>query len=302
MLSAATNHRLLHALPPAWRKRVRYGVWFFRISRWSNLVLLSAALYLAALFLLEPEAALLARLGSWRLLVAVTATACITAGGYIINDYFDVQIDRINRPGTLIVGRKVHRRKALLLHGMLTAAGVLLGLLASPKVAALQVLAAGCLYLYSAVLKRSPGWGNVLVAMLTSAGLLVPWLLFGQAKPMLWVYIAFCFLISLIREVVKDAEDMRGDATFGCRTLPIVYGLPRTRQLVYALLGLLSLAALALPAYLGSPVAVYNLMLVLPITFFALQLRVADTRLQFRSLSSLAKSMMALGVLGMLIA
>jgi 4-hydroxybenzoate polyprenyltransferase len=285
-----------------WRRRVRYVLWFLRISRWSNVVLLSAALYLTAIFLLNPVDGKLERLLSWRLLVGVVATACVTAGGYIINDYFDVQIDRVNRPQALIVGRRVPRRKALILHWVLSTVGVLLGLLAGQKVGALEVVAASFLYLYSAVLKRSAGWGNVLVSALTASALLVPWLLFGHAREELWIYVAFSFLISLLREIIKDAEDMRGDAAFGCRTLPIVYGLPKIRKVVYVLLGLLLGAAILLPILTSSLVAIYNLVLLVPAITFALHLQKADTRHDFRRLSQLAKGIMALGVLGMFLA
>jgi 4-hydroxybenzoate polyprenyltransferase len=284
------------------RRRLRFLAWFFRISRWGNVLLLSATLYLAAVFLLNPTDAKLERLLNWRLLLAVVATACITAGGYIINDYFDVQIDSINRPAAQLVGRRVPRRRALLLHGLLRALGVLLGLLASYKVGVLELIAANLLYLYSAKLKRSAGWGNALVAFLTAAGLLVPWLLFGHARPVLWAYFVFCFLISFLREIVKDAEDMRGDAAYGCRTLPIVFGLPTTRLWVQGLLFGLLLAALGLPLLSGSWAAAYNTVLLVPAYYFLQDLQMADTRQDFRRLSRLAKIMMALGVLGMVVA
>lgn len=300
-MSAVTlPQRILLTLPVGARKRIRQVVWFFRISRWGNVVLLCATLYLTAVFLLNPQDALLDRLLSLRLLVAVVATACVTAGGYIINDYFDVQIDRVNRPGSLLVGRRVPRRGALLLHWTLSTVGVLLGVVASQKVGLLELVAASLLYLYSAVLKRSPGWGNALVAALTAAALLVPWLLFGHGRPVLWSYVAFSFLISMIREIVKDAEDMRGDAAFGCRTLPIVYGLPAVRRWLYGLMGLLIVSCIALPASAASPAAVYNLVLLVPAGYFLARLPKADTRIEFRRLSSLAKGIMALGVLGML--
>jgi len=281
---------------------VRYVWWFLRISRWGNILLLSAGLYLVAVYLLNPADAKLERLFSWRLFAGVVATGCITAGGYIINDYFDVQIDRINRPAGQLVGRRVPRRRALLFHWLLSAAGVLLGLLAGLKVAGLEIVAAALLYLYSAVLKKSAGWGNVLVAALTAVGLLVPWLLFGHARPMLWIYVLFCFLVSLLRELVKDAEDMRGDAAYGCLTIPLKYGLPATRRLATGLLFALLLAALGLPVFSGSWLAAYNTVLLVPAYFFMRQLPVADTRQDFRRLSALAKLMMALGVLGMVLA
>ena len=287
----------------SWRKRVRYVIWFLRMSRWSNVLLLSAALYLTAVFLLFPQEAVLERLFSWRLLVAVVATGCVTAGGYIINDYFDVQIDRINRPNSLIISRRVPRRRALVLHWTLSTVGVLLGLLAGQKVGALELVAASLLYIYSAALKRSPGWGNVLVAGLTASALLVPWLLFGHARQELWIYIGFSFVISLIREIIKDAEDMRGDAAFGCKTLPIVYGLSIIRKWIYFMMGLLLVAAIVLPLLIGAYwVSAFNLFLLIPIVSFSISLKTADTRQDFRRLSRLAKTIMAIGVMSMVMA
>jgi 4-hydroxybenzoate polyprenyltransferase len=304
MTTAAARPAQAHISGQAlvWRRRARYLVWFFRISRGGNVVLLTVAIYCAAIFLLNPEQARLERLFHWRLFVAAVATACVAAGGYIINDYFDVQIDRINRPTQQLVGKRVPRRRALLLHWILSTVGVLLGVWAGQKVGLLELVAASLLYLYSAVLKRSPGWGNALIAGLTASGLLVPWLIFGHARPVLWVYVGFSFLVSMLREIIKDAEDMRGDAAFGCRTIPLVYGLPTTRRWARTLLVLLVAAAIGLPVLTNSMAALYNLVLLAPAFYFIKDLQGADTRHDFRKLSRLAKIIMALGVLGMVVA
>jgi 4-hydroxybenzoate polyprenyltransferase len=284
------------------RRRLRYWVYLMQLSRMGNLILLGTSIYLAAIFLVAPATPYLGKLLSLKLLCSAIATACITAGGYILNDYFDVQIDGINRPASRIVGREVSRRRALMWHMVLTATGLLFSLAGGLKMVGLSVVAAGALGAYSAWLKRAPVWGNLAVAFLSAVVLLVPWLVFGHSTRGLWVFVVFSFTISLIREIIKDCEDMRGDAAFGCRTLPIIWGLSNTRVFVGWLMVVFVALTVGLSYMLTRPLLIYNATLVFPVGLFLLRLPQADTRRQFKDLSLICKMIMAQGILGMLLA
>ncbi|MCL4281110.1 MAG: geranylgeranylglycerol-phosphate geranylgeranyltransferase [Flavobacteriales bacterium] len=211
----------------------------------------------------------------------VLSTVLIAAGGNVINDYFDTRIDRVNKPGAVIVGRSVKRRVAMMGHVVLTAAGVLLGALVAWRsgrlvLVLIPLFAAGALWAYSTRLKRTFLVSNGLVALLVamvplSVGLYeIPALMDrygGRAEGVaftgepveivfgfqgLWAWILgfslFAFLTTLVREIQKDMADIRGDREDGCRTIPIVMGIPWAKAISLLYLGIAIVALLLVRA------------------------------------------------------
>ncbi|MFM7858972.1 MAG: geranylgeranylglycerol-phosphate geranylgeranyltransferase, partial [Flammeovirgaceae bacterium] len=175
--------------------------------------------------------------------------------------------------------------------------GVVLGLLINWKVGAINFVCAFLLWLYSNNLKRQPLIGNVLVSLLTGLSVFVLVFLYEQFHALVFVYALFAFFMTLIREVVKDMEDVKGDNTFGCKTLPIVWGIRRTKVLVYVLIVIFLCGVLLLDFYqLHIPLIYFVPMLFVPMAFLVARLVVADTKLQFYQLSQLCKLIMLLGI------
>lgn len=201
----------------------------------------------------------------WVLTLIILATVFVAAGGYVINDYFDVKIDRINRPDDLVVTRHISREGAMRLFQVLTFVGVLMALgvawwARSWTLAMIFIVIPGLLWFYSASYKRQLLIGNIVVAF---ASALVPLLiaiinadylahLYGEALAytpivgQLYVWLGgfaiFAFLMTIVREMVKDIEDLEGDCEMECRTIPIVWGVKTTKIIVTILL--LAIAAL----------------------------------------------------------
>ncbi len=201
----------------------------------------------------------------WVLTLIILATVFVAAGGYVINDYFDVKIDRINRPDDLVVTRHISREGAMRLFQVLTLVGVLMALgvawwARSWTLAMIFIVIPGLLWFYSASYKRQLLIGNIVVAF---ASALVPLLiaiinadylahLYGEALAytpivgQLYVWLGgfaiFAFLMTIVREMVKDIEDREGDCEMECRTIPIVWGVKTTKIIVTILL--LAIAAL----------------------------------------------------------
>lgn len=277
-----------------------------RLVRLPNLLIMLLSLVLVRAGLLlpgQPAAALLdARFG-----VLVLATLCVAAAGYIINDYYDVKIDAINRPERLVVGRTVHRRRAMLAHGLLSGVGVGLAGLLSPLLGLVTAGSALLLWGYSVRFKRVALVGNVSIATLTAALVLLPELQLRTGTASVWAYALAAFLLTVVREIVKDVEDMRGDAQHDCRTLPIVWGVARTKAValffVVCLLALVGGAAWNLlrtgPWLLGAWLLV---LVALPLLLLAQRLARADRRRHFAQLSAWCKGIMLAGVLSMLLA
>jgi 4-hydroxybenzoate polyprenyltransferase len=187
------------------------------------------------------------QLGWFDFLILVLSTVLITAAGYVINDYFDIRADLINR-GSIIVGHTMTRRMAMLYHNIFNVLGVIGGTYVSARIGyfwlgILFVLVSGLLYFYSATYKRQFLIGNIIVAFLTA---MVPMMVViydappiyrhyaastigfpGVAILFYWVggFALFAFMTTFIREIIKDMEDYKGDLALGRKTLPVTAGI-----------------------------------------------------------------------------
>lgn len=276
---------------------------FLTLIRAQNLlmVVLTQALVQACLLSAEVKWARVLEPG---FLALTFSTVCIAAAGYIINDYYDVKIDAINKPDRLLVGRIIRRRRAMFAHLLLSFAGVLIGGLLKISVGLINLGAVLLLWGYSARLKKLLLIGNITVALLSASMLLVVAVYQDVLNKTTLGFALFAFLISLIREIIKDIEDMKGDATFECRTLPIVVGMRGAKYVLYPLIALFMALLVASVLHPSTPLPfdVYMLVLVLaPSIWMAVKLARADRKADFSYLSNLNKLVMLLGILSMLL-
>jgi 4-hydroxybenzoate polyprenyltransferase len=209
------------------------------------------------------------------LFLLIAATVFIAAGGYVLNDYFDVKIDAINHPDSQVVGNTITRSKAMLMHQILTGIGVACGLLLaffarSLTLGFIFIVVPGLLWFYSASYKRQFLTGNLVVAFLAALTVLVVGiseiaflereygkLIFetpipGQFYSWIGGFTVFSFLCTWIREVIKDMEDEKGDREMECRTMPIKWGRKKTTAFLSGLIGI-TINALYLISYLLIP-------------------------------------------------
>ena len=278
---------------------------FSRLIRWQNLAIIIFTQYFTRLFLIggkDLSFSYLAEIITERKLFYIClATVLIAASGYIINDYYDIKIDLVNKPERVVIGRYIKRRWALVIHQIFNGSGILLGLLVSRKVALVNLLAVFCLWLYSNQLKRLAFWGNLMVAILTSFSLLVLAVYYPGHQREVWVYAIFSFFITLIREIIKDMEDVKGDEKHGCRTLPIIWGIARTKLLVYGLIASFISTLFILTTQLPNQrIAYIFLIMMLPVGFLTYKLVYADKPRDFAFLSDACKVIMLIGVLTMI--
>ncbi len=302
-------------------------IYFLRLIRIVNLAYIALAQYLVQYTIIAPilgQAGTYPTLGNLHFFLLVLSTIFIAAGGYVINDYFDVKIDAVNKPKRVIVDRIIKRQSAMLLHQLLSAAGMLLGFYVAWysdnfKLGFIHPIVAGLLWFYSTGYKRQMLVGNVIVAFLTALVVLLVALyerrLFhpeNQAENaaaytifvLVFFYFLFAFLISLIRELVKDMEDVEGDERYGCKTLPIVLGVKRTKWIVYSIAALIIgflVFIQSRQAAGGDFISVLNLftMLELPLGIAMYLLYKADAQKHFSMVSGTVKLVMLLGMLTM---
>jgi len=247
--------------------------YILKLIRWQNLLIVVLTMVLIRYAIVEPlisrigvillkgsgeEIPMVLQLPLFNFLTLVFATVCITAGGYVINDYFDIRTDLINK-GEAIVGTRIPRRKAMLWHSILNIAGVAAGFYVSARTGSfwfgiIFLLVSGLLYFYSASYKRQFLIGNLLVAVLTAlvpvlavifewAALYRYYSVFATELPDLsflfyWAggFSLFAFLTTLIREIIKDIEDFEGDAAYGRNTIPVMIGIRASRIISVSLI------------------------------------------------------------------
>ncbi|MDJ1466439.1 geranylgeranylglycerol-phosphate geranylgeranyltransferase [Cytophagaceae bacterium DM2B3-1] len=271
-----------------------------RLIRFPNLMIVALTQYLVRVCLVGPKGEWWNHLMDVHLLGLAFSTLCIAAAGYIINDYYDIKIDTINKPRRVVVGRIMSRRQAIFAHSFLNFLGIGIGTLIGLRIGLVNFIAAFLLWLYSNQLKRLPFIGNFIVALLTAATLWVVVLYNPQNRLYVYTYSVFAFFITLIREIIKDMEDVRGDATFGCRTLPIVWGIRRTKLFLYFLILTFLITLYSFAPFLPDRLIWYfSLFILLPMLWFVWQLVRADTRSDFGYLSQICKLISVVGVVSM---
>ena len=184
------------------------------------------------------------------------STVLIAAAGYIINDYFDVKTDRINKPQKLYIDNGVKRRLAIFIHTIFNILGFLIGVYVAYQahnvfLCGIQFLSITALWFYSTHFKKQVLSGNLVVSILSA---MVPLQVLIFEMPLLedkflqsiksfsFLYLSVCsfalfaFLLSLVREIIKDIEDFKGDYETGCRTMPIVWGIKASKAIVAGLI------------------------------------------------------------------
>lgn len=158
------------------------------------------------------------------IIVASGAGALIAAGANIINDYFDIAIDRINKPNRPLPRGDISAREAWLSWLLVSFIGILLNVFLNSLAFGIAIVAVVSLYAYSAVLKRTVLVGNLLVSGMTALAFIYGGVVVENVRNA-WMPAVFAFLINLAREVIKDIEDIEGDRQEGARTFPIECGV-----------------------------------------------------------------------------
>jgi 4-hydroxybenzoate polyprenyltransferase len=267
----------------------------------TNLIIVVITQYFTRILLIGPRHEWKQILADPSMFILSLSTVCIAAAGYIINDYFDIKIDIVNKPERVVVGRYLKRRWAIGAHQVLNVLGAVMGFFVSHWIFLINVFSITLLWFYSERYKRLPFIGNFIVALLTGMTLLILTVQYPANRHLVMIYAIFSFFITMIREIVKDMEDIKGDEAHGCRTLPIVWGIRKTKTFLYFWIGLFIITLFSMASTLHNFVLLsLFILLLLPISFLTYTLIRSDTRRDFRRLSNLCKIIMLLGLLTML--
>ena len=291
---------------------------FLKLIRYQNLLMLAFMQLIFRYGFFKFQNIPLA-LADWQYGLLVLSTILLAAGGYVINNIYDQETDSDNKPNDVIVGRGISETQAYNLYFALTVSGVAIGFYLSnviqkPGFASIFILVAATLYLYASSLKQMMLIGNIVVALLLSFSVIIigifdlyPATVLENQQQMkiffsiLLDYAVFAFMINILREMIKDIEDMDGDYNQGMNTLPIAIGKLRTCKIIFVLsiIPVLSIL-LYINKYLLDLlwVTIYMLLFVCgPLILFTVKMLKANTKKDFHFLSLLLKFILLFGIL-----
>ncbi len=292
------------------------------LIRWKNLLMIAAVQVLIK-YALFPAFGIDVTLNGLGFSLLVIATICIAAGGYIINDIYDVETDAVNKPDKVIVGKAISEKNANIFYMVFTCIGVFLGFYLSnsigrPPFFILFIIISALLYVYASYLKQIAVVGNIVVSILVGLSLLIVGIFElipaiteqnQNVQSIMFEVLAdfaiFAFLINFIREIVKDIQDVDGDYKAEMQTLPIVFGKERTAKIAF---GLTIITTLILIYYVTTnifmhmDVVIYFLVAIVgPLIYIAIKLFTAKNNSHFKHISLMLKIVMVSGMLVMLL-
>lgn len=302
---------------------------FFQLIRWQNLVFIALTQLLFLYCIEKPlflEANIIPNVNGFYFLLLVCASVAIAAAGNIINDYFDLNIDHINKPQKVVVDKVIKRRFAIMWHLLLSLTGIGFGFYIDYNTGVrflgiANLVSVVLLFFYSSSLKKKFLIGNVLTSLLTAWVILVitycetnnlldvfrkgTSLQIDKLARVTFLFAGFAFIISLIREVVKDMEDVEGDRRYGCKTMPIVWGMNATKVFVAVWLIVIIAALIIVQFYVLQFrwwwSAFYCIIaIIIPLIFIFIKLFKAYTAADFHQLSTIIKIVMLTGILSMI--
>jgi len=293
---------------------------FLKLIRYQNLLLIALMQLVIRFGYLELINIPLS-LWYWQYSLLILATVLIAAGGYVINDIFDQETDAENKPNKVIIGKSISESKAYTIYAALTITGVACGFILAnsvqhPNFAVVFVLIATLLYFYASTLKQMALVGNIVVALLLAFSVIIIGMFdifpntfeinrqqMTLAFNILLDYAKFAFIINLVREIIKDIQDVKGDNLQGMRTLPIIIGIQKTKIIAFVLLLLPSLYLLYYSkTYLFENNLFYGLayilaLVVAPMIMCLVQIWNAKENNDYKKISTLLKWIIFFGII-----
>ncbi|MFM1969866.1 MAG: hypothetical protein RL152_1243 [Bacteroidota bacterium] len=305
---------------------------FFRLIRYPNLIFIALTQSLFY-FIIEKiifsqiNDSLLPQLSTNDFILLLFSSIVIAAGGYIINDYFDMDIDNVNKPHKLVIGKIISRRWAMLFHMLLSLIGLFLTAVVALHINNMLLLVFNfisvvLLLFYSTTFKKRLLIGNIIISLLTAwvvGVLFVAEIKIADVEFMLknndlierlykytLMYAGFAFVVSLVREVIKDLEDIIGDKKYGCTTMPIVWGVNVSK--IYAATWVVVLMGVLLSLFfytiINSWSWLFSLMIIVLLVFLIVilvNIKKAATSKDFGKISNQVKLLMLIGILSMML-
>jgi len=267
------------------------------VVRGYNILILIFAQYLASIFIFSPDKSASAVIFDLHLLYIVLASVCVVAAGYIINNFYDSKIDRINRPVKTGIDNYVKQETKLTLYFSLNFLGFIFGMLVSWRAALFFTVYIFAIWFYSHKLKKYPLTGLISATVLTILPFFVIFVYFKNFSKIIFVHANFLFLVIMVRELIKDLENIKGAIANNYKTFTVAYGEQKTKQLCFLLLVFTLFPIVILFNYpeLG-PMKYYFYVALLTLVFVGFYLFKSTKRSEYRFLHNVLKLLLLVGV------
>lgn len=295
---------------------------WLNLVRWQNLGIVILVFSVFRFNFLEPFN-VATSLSGFQYFLLMFSVMCIMAGGNIINDIYDKTADRINKPGKNLIGIKIPEKRARVVYWVFSITGMLLGYFMGYTVGitmlgGIHLIAFFLLWMYSTDFKHRPLLGNFVVSLLASLVILCV-VLFdvipanqdlvrtGEYNNLLLIFLGyaiFAFVTTFIREIIKDAQDVKGDKRIGGKTLPVLASAKVVKTIIVVLQVLLALSLLAIAYYFRNSISLVlyiSILVVVPIAISAYSVTKAKGYDNWGLASKLMKLVMVSGILSVVV-
>jgi 4-hydroxybenzoate polyprenyltransferase len=269
----------------------------FSVVRGYNIPIIALAQYLSAIFIFSREKRALAVLLDFNLLIIVIASSLTIASGYIINNFYDSKKDLINRPNKSQIDRLVSQQTKLQVYFTVNFAVALLAMLVSFRAVLFFSVYIFLIWFYSHKLKKYPIIGNLTASLLAISPFFAILLYYKNLYPEIFAHATFLLLLLLIREIIKDLENIKGDIANDYRTIPVKYG----EQFAKKIITLLTIFTI-IPVYLLVEICdvgymdIYFYVSLIILIFFLILLWRATNKIQYLQLHNILKFLIVTGV------
>jgi len=290
-MAAAKNKRLLLKI-----------LSLFSVVRGYNILIMVIAQYLTSAIILAPKLPLRMVLFDANLFFLILSSATVIASGYIINNFYDSEKDLINRPKKTMLDRFVSQRTKLSVYFILNFAAVFFASYVSFKAVVFFSIYIFMIWLYSHRLKKILFLGNLVASILTITPFFVVFVYYKNFEIVIFIHATFLYLMIVMRELVKDLENLKGDLVLNYKTIPVVYGEKWSKFFlsVLTVIAIIPIMLLTTRFNTGLMDYYFYISLVLLI-FFLLFLYFSSAKWQYLLLHNILKLIIVAGVFSILL-
>jgi len=269
----------------------------FSVVRGYNIPVIVLAQYLSAIFILAPEKRALAVITDLNLFIIVLASSLTIASGYIINNFYDSKKDLINRPNKSMLDRLVSQKTKLTVYFCLNFIVFFIAFFVSWRAVLFFSVYIFLIWFYSHKIKRYAVIGNLMATLLAVLPFFAILLYYKNLYQVIFAHATFLFLLLLIREMIKDLENLKGDLANGYNTIPIMYGEGIAKKIITVLT-----ICTVIPVYVLIEIYdvgymdIYFYICLITLLFFLITLWKSDKKEQYLLLHNILKTLIVAGV------
>lgn len=269
----------------------------FSVVRGYNIPIIALAQYLSAIFILAPEKRVLSVILDFNLFIIVLASSLTIASGYIINNFYDSKKDLINRPNKSKLDRLVSQKTKLQVYFTLNFIVFFIAFFVSWRAVLFFSVYIFLIWFYSHKIKKQPFIGNLMASFLAVLPFFAILLYYKNFYEVIFAHATFLFIIILIREMIKDLENLKGDLANGYSTIPIVYGESVSKKIIIILaISTLIPVYFLVNLYDVGYMDIYFYICLILLILFGVKLSKSNTKEEYNQLHNLLKIIIVAGV------